>query len=111
MPAEQAAATLLVDATYRLDRDDVAAFASLASQMAAAAHRRDGCIFLKISRDLDDPATFHLFEGWRDQAALDAHGASDEFQAVMREAAGLRIVERIIDVYSVAGAQRLDMPS
>lgn len=111
MPADPATATLLVDATYRLERDDVAAFASLALRMAAVANRRDGCIFLKVAQDLNDQATFHLFEGWRDQAALDAHGASDEFQAVLREAASLKIVERFADIYSVNGAKRLDIPS
>ena len=111
MPADPTTATLLVDATYRLKRDDVAAFASLALRMAAAAGRRDGCVFLKVAQDLTDPETFHLFESWRDQAALDAHGASDEFQAIMSEAAGLKIVERVVDVYAVDGAKRLDMPS
>lgn len=111
MPADPAAATLLVHASYRLAPDDVAAFAALASRMAAAARRRDGCVFLTVTQDLDDPSTFHLFEGWRDQPALDAHGASLEFQAIMTEAASLKIVERIIDVYSVADAKRLDLRS
>ena len=111
MPADLANATLLVDATYRLDGSDVAAFASLAARMAAAAKRRDGCVFLKVSQDLDDPATFRLLESWRDQAALEAHGASEEFQAVMAEAAGLKVLERSIDVYSISGATRVDLPS
>ena len=110
MPTDQTPAALLVDATYRLGGDDVAAFASLASRMAAAARRREGCVFLKVAQDLSDPATFHLFESWRDQAALDAHGASDEFQAIMGEAARLTIIERVVDVYSVAGVKRMDMP-
>ena len=111
MPADPAAATLLVHASYRLAPEDVAAFASLASRMAAAARRRDGCAFLTVAQDLDDPSTFHLSEGWRDQPALDAHGASAEFQAVMTQAASLKIVERTVDVYSVTGAKRLDLPS
>ena len=68
-------ATLLVDATYRLGEDDVAAFASLASRMAAAARQRDGCVFLQVAQALSDTATFPRLESWRDQAALDAHGA------------------------------------
>ncbi len=111
MPADPTTATLLVDATYRLERDDVTAFASLALRMAVAAGRRDGCAFLKVSQDLADPATFHLFESWRDQAALDAHAASDEFQTIMGEAAGLKIIDRVVDVYAVDGAKRVDMPS
>lgn len=111
MPADPATATLIVNATYRLEGDDAAAFTAIASRMAAAANRRDGCVFLKVARDIDEPATFHLFEAWRDQAALDAHGASEAFQAVLKEVAGLKIVERTIDLYSVGGAKRLDMPA
>ncbi|WP_174297091.1 putative quinol monooxygenase [Sphingomonas bacterium] len=96
---------------YRLATDDVDAFQSLALRMATMAKARDGCSFLDVARDASDPATFRLIEGWRDQAALDAHGASDEFQAVMKEAAALKIVGRSIDIYSVAGKQAVDMPS
>ena len=77
--------------------------------MAAWAGRQDGCVFLEVAQDLTDPATFNLLESWRDEAAVDAHDASDEFQAIMGEAASLKIVERVADVYSVSGAKQLDM--
>lgn len=102
---------LLGYTTYRLLPDDVDAFRTLALRMAAMAKARDGCSFLDVAQEAGDPVTFRLIEGWRDQAALDAHGASDEFQAVMKEAATLGIVGRSIDVYSVAGKETVDMPS
>ena len=103
--------TLLVYTTYRLVPDDVEAFRSLAMRMTATASSRDGCAFLNVAQDVSDPATFRLIEGWRDQAALDAHGASEEFQVVLKDAAALGIVDRSIDIYSVAGKKTVDMPS
>ncbi len=102
---------LLIYATYRLVSDDVEAFRSLAVRMATTAKSRDGCAFLDVAQDINDPATFRLVEGWRDQAALDAHGASGEFQAVLKDAAALGVVGRSIDVYSIADKKAVDMPS
>lgn len=102
---------LLIYTTYRLLPDDVEAFRSLALRMATTAKARDGCAFLDVAQDVSDPATFRLVEGWRDQAALDAHGASGEFQTVLKDAAALGIVGRSIDVYSVAEKKAVDMPS
>ncbi len=102
---------LLIYTTYRLVADDVDAFRLLALRMAITAKARDGCAFLDVAQDASDPAIFRLVEGWRDQAALDAHGASDEFQNVLKDAAALGILGRSIDVYSVAEKRAVDMPS
>ncbi|WP_174292785.1 putative quinol monooxygenase [Sphingomonas bacterium] len=102
---------LLGYTTYRLVPEDVEAFRSLALRMAAVAKARDGCVFLDVAQDAADRATFRLIEGWRDQAALDAHGASAEFQAVLQEAAALGIVGRSIDLYSIAEKQAIDLPA
>ncbi len=102
---------LLVYTTYRIVPDDVEAFRSLALRMTTTAKSRDGCAFLDVAQDIGDPATFRLIEGWRDQAALDAHGASDEFQTVLKDAAALRVVGRSIDVYSVTDKKTVDMLS
>ena len=102
---------LLIYTTYCLLSDDVEAFRSLALRMATAAKARDGCAFLDVAQDVSNPATFRLIEGWRDQAALDAHGASGEFQTVLEDAAALQIVGRSIDVYSVAEKKTVDMHS
>ncbi len=100
---------LLVYTTYCLVPDDVESFRSLAMRMTTTASSRDGCAFLDVAQDVSDPATFRLIEGWRDQAALDAHGASEEFQAVLKEAAALGVVGRSIDIYSIAGKKTIAM--
>ena len=100
---------LLVYTTYRLAPDDVEAFRSLATRLKVMASSREGCAFLDVAQDVSDPATFRLIEEWRDQAALDAHGASAEFQAVLKDAAALEIVGRVIDVYSVSEKKTVDL--
>ena len=102
---------LLVHATYRLQPGDGEAFRSLASRMAVAATARDGCVFVHVTQDTSDPATFRLVEGWRDQTYLDAHLASDEFGAVLKEAATLGIIKRSSDIYSVSGRRTLAVTS
>ena len=102
---------LLIYTTYRLLPADVEAFRSLALRMATTAKARDGCAFLDVAQDASDPATFRLVEGWRDQAALDAHGASSEFQAVLKDAAALGVIGRSIDIYSVAEKKAIDLPT
>ena len=102
---------LLIYTAYRLIPDDVEAFRSLALRITTTAKSRDGCVFLDVAQDISDPATFRLVEGWRDQAALDAHGASSEFQAVLKDAAALGVLGRSIDVYSIAEKKAVDIPS
>ncbi|WP_267396491.1 MULTISPECIES: putative quinol monooxygenase [unclassified Sphingomonas] len=101
---------LLIYTTYRLVPDDLESFRALALRMSNTAKARDGCVFLDVAQDAGDPATFRLIEGWRDQAALDAHGASAEFQTVMKDAADLGIVGRAIDVYTIAEKKTIDLP-
>ena len=103
--------SLLGYTTYQIVPDDVDAFRSLALRMATMAKANDGCFFLDTTQDVSDPALFRLIEGWRDQAALDAHGASAEFQAMIGEASALGIIDRSIHIYSVAGRQIVDLPS
>jgi quinol monooxygenase YgiN len=102
--------SLLIYASYRLQPDDVEAFQSVASSMAAAATVRDGCAFLDVTQDIGDPTTFRMVEGWRDQAALDAHLSSEAFQATLKEAGTLGIIDRSADVYRIGDKKPLAMP-
>lgn len=102
---------LLIYTTYRVQSDDREAFRALALRMASAATMRDGCAFLDVAEDLAAGGTFRLIEGWRDQAALEAHASSTEFRSVLDEAATLGITERRVDVYSIAGKSTPAMPT
>ena len=54
--------------------------------MVAASRAEDGCYTYTFAQDLSDPDTLIIYERWRDQEALAAHGKSAhmaEFQKVM----------------------------
>ena len=103
--------TLIVNATYRLHPEDVDAFKALAPRMAAIGCKHDGCAFLTAAQDTAKPTTFYTFEGWRDQAALTAHAASDDFKSLIQEAGELRIIDRTIVGYTVSDSEPLDLQS
>ncbi len=75
-----------VNGTIRI-ADDIAtdALAAIVTMMEKS-RAEDGCLDYAFARDLADPQVLVLFERWRDQAALAAHGQSEhmrEFQAVL----------------------------
>ena len=75
-----------INGTIKLGRTVDAATRKAIVEMVRASRAEDGCLDYAFATDLADPDTLVLFERWRDQAALDAHGKSAhmaEFQKVM----------------------------
>lgn len=55
--------------------------AGLFAALRAASLQEPGCAGFEVMRgDADEPGTFVLYESWRDQAALDAHYATEHFK-------------------------------
>jgi len=64
--------------------DAVDAFVAAAKELVAASHANDaGCIAYDLFRDKADPLHLTVIEEWADQAALDAHMASEHFQRLL----------------------------
>ena len=89
-----------INGTIRLGRSIDAATRKAIVEMVRASRAEDGCIDYAFASDLADPDTLILFERWRDQAALDAHGKSDHMAASQEfmganppEASDLRIYD------------------
>ncbi len=77
-----------INGTIKLGRTIDAATRKAIVEMVRASRAEDGCLDYAFATDLADPDTLVLFERWRDQAALDAHGKSAhmaEFQKVMAD--------------------------
>ena len=75
-----------INGTIKLGRTIDAATQKAMVEMVRASRAEDGCLDYTFARDMADPDTLVLFERWRDQAALEAHGQSAhmaEFQKVM----------------------------
>jgi len=89
-----------INGTIRLGRSIDAATRKAIVEMVRASRAEDGCIDYAFASDLADPDTLILFERWRDQAALDAHGKSAHMAAFQEfmgatppEASDLRIYD------------------
>jgi quinol monooxygenase YgiN len=54
--------------------------AELAGELAAATRQEAGCEAYAPCRDPEDARSFLFYEQYRDQAAFEAHGASEHFQ-------------------------------
>ncbi len=77
-----------INGTIKLGRTIDAATRKAIVEMVRASRAEDGCLDYAFATDLADPDTLVLFERWRDQAALDAHGTSAhmaEFQKAMAD--------------------------
>ena len=64
---------LIVAGTVRVPPPNVEAFRPQMIEMMAASRAEDGCIAYGYAADVGEPGLIHVFEAWRDQAALDAH--------------------------------------
>ncbi|MDO0926610.1 putative quinol monooxygenase [Streptomyces sp. TG1A-8] len=58
---------------------------SLIQSVVERTRAEDGCLRYDLLRDLDDDSHMILIEEWRDQAALDAHLASEHLTSLFQE--------------------------
>ncbi|MDN3549168.1 putative quinol monooxygenase [Mucilaginibacter aquaedulcis] len=56
---------------------------SLLPGAVKASIAEEGNLFYKIHQDITDPNTLVLFEGYKDEAALNYHRNSDHFQTIV----------------------------
>ena len=50
-------------------------------KLSPLSREEPGCRFYQAYRDPAEPRVFHIFEIYDDEAAVEAHGASEHFQA------------------------------
>lgn len=60
-----------------VDPKDADTFAERLKQHARNSLTQEGCLGFSVSRDHDNPASFHLWEVYKDAAAFEAHKAAD----------------------------------
>ena len=71
-------------------------------RMVEASRAEQGCLHYSYAADVLDPGLVHVKEMWRDQAALDAHFASDHISAWRAQWSALGIGERNLTLYTVS---------
>lgn len=63
--------------TFPAERVDEAA--KMLREMSETSVKEPGCTTFDVSRGIDDPNQFVLYEVWKDQAALDDHFKTEHF--------------------------------
>jgi (4S)-4-hydroxy-5-phosphonooxypentane-2,3-dione isomerase len=63
--------------TFPADRADEAA--KMLREMSELSVKEPGCIGFDVSRGVEDPNQFLLYEQWKDDAALDYHFNTEHF--------------------------------
>jgi quinol monooxygenase YgiN len=99
--------TLIIAGTVRLPPANVEPLRPHMIQMMSASQAEDGCLTYAYAEDVADPGLIRVFEMWRDQAALDAHFASDHMARwrAVREQYGLS--DRKLFAYEVASQRAI----
>ena len=75
--------------------------------MVAASRAEDGCVAYGYAEDVAEPGLIHVFEIWRDQAALDAHFKTPHMAAWRAQWPSFGVSERRLIAYEVASEREL----
>jgi quinol monooxygenase YgiN len=98
---------LIVAGTVRVPPQNVAAFRPHMAAMMAASQGEDGCLDYTYAEDVAEPGLIHVFERWRDQAALDAHFTTPHMAAWRAAWPGFGVSDRRLFAYEVASERSL----
>ena len=79
--------------------DKVEELIKVATTLAEATHKEDGCAGYEFMQNRKDPTDIVLVENWRDKAALAAHAETDHFKKGMAAIPALVTAEPQIRFY------------
>jgi quinol monooxygenase YgiN len=72
---------IVLKATWTANEGSQAIVLDALEKLAPRSREEPGCRFYQAYRDPAEPRIFHIFEIYDDEAAVEAHGASDHFHA------------------------------
>ncbi len=99
--------TLIVAGTVRVPPQNVERFRPHMAKMMAASRAEDGCFAYGYAEDVTEPGLIHVFEAWRDQAALDAHFTTAHLAEWRAAWPSFGVSERRLIAYEVAAQHEL----
>ena len=98
---------LIVAGTVRVPPANIEAFRPHMAAMMAASQAEDGCFAYGYAEDVTEPGLLHVFERWRDQAALDAHFQTPHMAAWRAAWPSFGVSHRKLFAYEVASERAL----
>jgi len=94
--------SVIVAGTFRVPPQQLDALRPHAVEVMRKTRAEDGCAAYAYAEDIDEPGLIHVFEMWRDQAALDAHFATAHMATWREVRAGYQFADRDLKVYEIA---------
>ena len=77
----------------------VEAYLELAAEMGEKSRAEDGCLGYTLNQSMEDEYLYTVIEFWKDQAAIDAHNASEHFQRIVPQYAALTAEKFAVEHY------------
>jgi len=99
--------TVIVAGTVRVPPENVDSFRPQMAAMIAASRAEGGCEAYAYAEDVVEPGLMHVFEVWRDQAALEAHFQTSHMAAWRAAWPAVGVSDRRLTKYEVAGQRPL----
>jgi quinol monooxygenase YgiN len=98
---------VIVAGTVRAPAENVGALRPAMVEMMTATRAEDGCEAYAYAEDVGDPGLIHIFEVWRDQAALEAHFRTEHMARWRAAWPGFGVSDRRLNAYEVAAERSL----
>ncbi|HEX7761435.1 MAG TPA: putative quinol monooxygenase [Caulobacteraceae bacterium] len=99
--------TLIIAGTVRVPPENLAGIRPHMMAMLSASRAEGGCIEYSYAQDVAEPGLVRVFEVWRDQAALDAHFASEHMKAWRAAWPSFGVSDRRFFAYETASERPL----
>jgi len=94
--------SLIVAGTVRVPPENLPGLKPHIAAMMAASRAEDGCEAYGYAEDVAEPGLIHVFELWRDQAALDAHFKTAHMAAWRAAWPSFGVSDRALFAYEIA---------
>lgn len=99
--------SLIVAGTVRVPPANVDVFRPQMAAMIGASLAEEGCEAYVYAEDVREPGLMHVFEVWRDQAALEAHFRTAHMAAWRAAWPAFGVADRRLTVYDIASQRSL----
>ncbi len=96
---------VILAGTVRFPKDGMTAARPRMQEMMRLSRAEDGCIEYIYSEDLLEPGLVHVFEIWRDEAALHAHHEAPHFLAWRASRSEMGMSDRRMRRHDVASTR------
>jgi quinol monooxygenase YgiN len=99
---------IVITGQLRTDPATHPAFYARLKALCAPSRAEDGCLFYHVAMEDEADCVILLVEGWRDQAALDAHLALPAITEFMADFAGK--VSMNVQMHEVSQSRNMALP-